>query len=80
MDIKVLGPGCTNCITLEQRANDALSELQMTANVEKITDVAKFIDYDVFMTPALVINERLKVSGRVPGKEEIKKWIQEELG
>ena len=75
----MLGPGCTNCQTLEQRTVDALSELQLTANVEKITDITQFIDYNVFMTPALVINEKLKVSGRVPAKEEIKKWIQEEL-
>lgn len=79
MEIKVLGPGCINCQTLEQRTIDALSELQVTANVEKITDINKFVDYNVFMTPALVINEKLKVSGRVPGKEEIKKWIQEEI-
>jgi len=79
MNIKVLGPGCINCQTLEQRTVDALSELQVTANVEKVTDINKFADYNVFMTPALVINEKLKVSGRVPGKEEIKKWIQEEL-
>jgi small redox-active disulfide protein 2 len=79
MNIKVLGPGCINCQTLEQRTIDALSELQTVADVEKITDINKFVDYNVFMTPALVINEKLKVSGRVPGKEEIKKWIQEEL-
>jgi len=79
MEIKVLGPGCINCQTLEQRTIDALSELQVAANVEKITDINKFIDYNVFMTPALVINEKLKVSGRVPSKEEIKKWLQEEI-
>lgn len=79
MEIKVLGPGCINCQTLEKRAIDALSELQIPANVEKVADVNKYIDYDVFMTPALVINGKTKVQGRVPSKEEIKNWISEEM-
>lgn len=79
MEIKVLGPGCINCRTLEQRTIDALSELQVAANVEKVTEVNKYIDHDVFMPPALVINGKTKVQGRVPSKEEIKNWISEEM-
>lgn len=78
MEIKVLGPGCINCKTLEMRTREALQELNIAATVEHISDFDKFIDYNVFRTPGLVINEKLKVSGRVPSKEEIKKWIEEE--
>lgn len=78
MEIKVLGPGCANCQTLEKRTIDLLSELGVNANVEKVTDINKFMDYDVFVTPGLVINGKLKAQGRVPSKEEIKEWIQEE--
>ncbi len=79
MNIKVLGPGCNNCRTLEERTREVLQELNVSAAVEHIHDVNKFIDYNVFMTPGLVINEKLKVSGRVPSKEEIKRWIEEEV-
>lgn len=78
MEIKVLGPGCINCQTLEKNTIDALSELGVSANVDKVTDVNQYADYGVMMTPALVVNGNLKVSGRVPAKDEIKKWIEEE--
>jgi len=78
MDIKVLGPGCTNCQTLAQHAADALSEIGIEATIEKITEISKFVDYNVFITPALVINGNLKVQGRVPTKEEIISWLKEE--
>lgn len=78
MDIKVLGPGCVNCQTLEKNTIDASSELGVSANVDKVTDINQYADYGVMMTPALVINGNLKVSGRVPAKDEIKKWIEEE--
>ncbi len=57
---------------------DALSELRVAANVEKVMDVNRYVDYDVFLTPALVVDGKTKVQGRVPSKEEIKNWIREE--
>ncbi|NPV27551.1 MAG: thioredoxin family protein [Firmicutes bacterium] len=79
MNIKVLGPGCKNCQALEKEVKTVLEELKIEAQVEKVTDLSKIMDYNVLMTPGLVINENLKVFGRVPKKEEIKKWIQEEV-
>ncbi len=78
MDVKILGPGCRNCQKLEQEVINALAELDVAAEVEKIDDMNKIMEYDVMMTPGLVINEKVKVFGRVPKREEIKKWIQEE--
>jgi len=78
MEIKVLGTGCARCKALEQNVMNALAELGLAADVEKVTDINKITDYGVMMTPGLVVNSKLKASGRVPGKEEIKKWLQEE--
>ena len=79
MKIKVLGPGCQNCEKLEQETVNALAELDVAADIEKITDMNKIMEHDIMMTPGLVINGKVKVYGRVPKKEEVKKWIQEEL-
>jgi len=79
MKIKILGPGCVNCQKLEQETINALAELGVAADVEKVTDMDKIMEHDIMMTPGLVINEKVKVFGRVPRREEIKKWIKEEL-
>ena len=71
MEIKVLGPGCTNCTTLEKRTHDALAATGVSASVEKVTDFAEIASYGVMSTPALVIDERVVVSGRVPKVDEI---------
>ncbi|MBC7343685.1 MAG: TM0996/MTH895 family glutaredoxin-like protein [Clostridia bacterium] len=79
MEIKVLGPGCARCKAMEQNVINALAEMSVGADVEKVTDINSIADYGVMMTPGLVINGKVKVFGRVPDKEEIKKWIQEEM-
>ena len=71
MEIKVLGPGCANSTTLEKRTNDALAATGMAATVEKVTDFAEIASYGVMSTPALVIDEQVVVSGRVPKVDEI---------
>ena len=79
MIIKVLGPGCKKCETLEKELKNALAELNVAADVQKVSKMDKIMQYDVMMTPALVVNDKVKVAGRVPKLEEIKKLIQEEL-
>jgi len=71
VEIKVLGPGCANCATLEKRTYDALAATGMPATVEKVTDFAEIASYGVMSTPALVIDEQVVVSGRVPKVDEI---------
>lgn len=69
MDIKILGSGCSNCITLEQRTRQALSDLGRTATddtVTKVTDIADIAAYGVMATPALVVDEQVVLSGKVP--------------
>ena len=77
MEIKVLGPGCANCQDLERRVKQALQELNVQAEVVKVTDYAEIGKY-IMMTPGLVINEKVKHSGKpLPRVEQIKDWIKE---
>lgn len=79
MKIKILGPGCRNCEKLKQEVKNVLAELEVEAEVEKISDMDKIMAYDILMTPGLVVNDKVKVFGRVPKRDEIKKWVKEEL-
>jgi small redox-active disulfide protein 2 len=79
MEIKILGAGCPRCDEVEKRIMNALSELQVAADVEKITDLKKIFRYQIMGTPGLVIDGKVKSYGRIPSAEEIKNWIREEL-
>lgn len=71
-----MGPGCPKCKKLSELTAEAIKELGVSAEITKVTDINKIIDYGVMLTPALVIDGEVKVAGRIPGKEEIKKWIE----
>lgn len=71
MDIKVLGPGCNNCVALEARTRQALTELGQDAAIEKVTDTAQIMGYGVMSTPGLVVDGRVVVSGRVPSVKQL---------
>ena len=75
MIIKVLGSGCTNCKRLEENTRKAVEELGLNATIEKVTDFKEIMRYGVMRTPALVVDEKVKVWGRVPTAEEIKKYL-----
>lgn len=77
MNIKVLGSGCSNCEKLQALAERAVEELGLDATVEKVTDYAAIMGYGVMSTPGLVVDESVKLSGRLPGYEEVKKLIAE---
>lgn len=79
MTIKVLGPGCMNCRTLERRTIEALEQLGVQANVEKVLDLDSITSYGVMRTPGLVIDERLVWQGGVPTVDRIKELITAEL-
>ncbi|MFZ2017037.1 MAG: thioredoxin family protein [Nocardioides sp.] len=71
MMIKVLGPGCKNCAALEKATRQALDDRGLQATVEKVTDYPTIVAYGVMATPALVVDEKVVVSGRVPTAREI---------
>jgi small redox-active disulfide protein 2 len=71
MKIEVLGTGCAKCKTVEKVAQEAVAKLGMFAQVEKVEDIAKIMDYGVMSTPGLVINGEVKLTGRVPSVDEV---------
>jgi small redox-active disulfide protein 2 len=79
MEIRILGPGCPRCHEVRKRTVNALAELTVAADVQEVTDFKKIAEYKIFATPGLVINGKVKCSGRIPSLEEIKAWIREEL-
>jgi len=72
MIIKILGTGCPNCQKLEANTKQALEELKIEAKVEKVTEIQDIMSYGVMGTPALVVDEKVEVSGRIPDVSEIK--------
>ena len=76
MIIKVLGTGCSKCKKLEENAKEAVKELGIDATVEKVEDIQKIMAYGVMKTPAIVVDETVKVMGKVPSVDEIKKIIK----
>lgn len=76
MDIKVLGPGCANCNKLEALVKEVIEELDLEANVEKITDINEIAKMGILMTPGLIIDGKIKVSGKLPSKEALVKMIK----
>jgi small redox-active disulfide protein 2 len=75
MDIKVLGTGCPKCKALEKAANDAVTAAGVDATVSKVEDIMQIMQFGVMTTPALVVDGKVVVKGRVPGADEIKKFI-----
>jgi small redox-active disulfide protein 2 len=74
-DVKVLGPGCPKCQELLKRTQDAVSELGLDCSVEKVTDIHEITGYGVMMTPALVVDGQVRVSGKVPSLGDLKKML-----
>jgi len=79
MEIKVLGTGCARCKSLEKITTKAVEELNLDATVEKVEDIQKIMEYAVMRTPALVINEKVVMSGQVPKISELKKLLTNNL-
>lgn len=76
MKIEVLGPGCPKCSNLEAMVKKALTELNISAEVVKITDINTMIEKGVMQTPGLIIDGKLVLQGKVPTLEQIKNIIQ----
>lgn len=75
MEVKVLGGGCKNCINLAKNAKEALDELNIQAEIIKVTEMSDILKHGVMSTPALVIDGKVVASGRVLNKKEIVKYI-----
>jgi small redox-active disulfide protein 2 len=79
LTVEVLGTGCPKCKKLEELARSAMVEMAIEADVQKVTDIASIMDYDVLATPGLVINETVVSSGRLPSVAEITTWLADAM-
>ena len=80
MEIKVLGPGCANCHKMEELANQAVKELGINAKVIKITDIGQIAMQGILSTPGLIVNGKIKHSGKpLPSLEKIKELVKAEV-
>ena len=77
MQVKVLGPGCARCKRLEELTREAAAEAGIPVEIEHVTDTARILDYPIISTPGLVVEEEVKMSGRLPRREEILAWLKE---
>ena len=77
MKIKILGKGCPKCQRLEALAREAAAEVGVEATFTKVKELDDIMAYGVAVTPALVIDEDIKCSGRIPQKSEVVAWIQQ---
>lgn len=73
--IKILGPGCPKCKTMYKNVNKALENKRMEANVEKVEDMERIMEYNVMLTPVLVVDEEIKVKGKTADVAEIESYL-----
>lgn len=72
MVIKVLGPGCAQCVTLERLTRRVVADLGLTARIEKVEDYPSIMGYGVMSSPALVVDEKVVLVGRVPAPRQLR--------
>jgi small redox-active disulfide protein 2 len=79
VEIKVLGPGCANCKKMEELAKRAVNELDIDAKIEKITDIGQIAMHGILSTPGLIVNGKVRHSGKpLPSLEKVKELIKGE--
>ncbi len=75
MEIKVLGTGCPSCKALEEAVRKAVMEMNLEAKIIKVEDMAEILNYGIMTTPALVVDGKIVLKGRLASVEEIKKLL-----
>jgi len=79
LTIKILGSGCANCKKVEEMTRTAVSGMGVEADIVKVTDYSKIMEYPILATPGLVINEKVVCSGRIPTQAEVTTWLANAL-
>lgn len=75
LEIKVLGPGCAQCDRLEMELMEIMTEMNLPADLEHITDIKEIGKYGVMGMPALIVNGKVMCTGKVPTKRKLKEWL-----
>lgn len=76
MKIEILGVGCAKCHKLEEMVRDIASKEGIDADISKVEDFKKIMNYGVMTTPALVIDGEVKAAGKIPTEDQIKGWLK----
>ncbi len=77
LQVKILGPGCAKCKTLEKLTREVVKEHEINAEIVKVEDIMDIMKYNILATPALVINEKVVIKGKLPAKTDIKKQFDQ---
>jgi small redox-active disulfide protein 2 len=77
LSVKILGSGCKKCQTLEAKVRHLVTENNIDATVDKVTDIQEMVGYGIMMTPGLIINEKVKSIGIIPKDDQIINWLKE---
>jgi len=75
MNIKILGTGCTKCKSLEQSVRDTVKEMGIEADISKVEDIMKIMEYGIMKTPGMVIDEKVVSAGKLLSKDQIKELL-----
>jgi small redox-active disulfide protein 2 len=75
LNIKILGSGCTNCKNLEKLCREVVTENNLEADIEKVTDIKEIVSYGILSTPGLVVNGKVLSSGKLPTKSTLQHWL-----
>ena len=79
LNIKVLGPGCANCINLEKICKEVVVENNIDAEIEKVTDYKVIMSYGIMSTPGFIVNGKVIHNGKLPTKSTLKHWLMNAL-
>jgi len=78
MKIEILGTGCSKCKKTKEVVEKVLKNSDVKAEVIKVEDVEKILNYGIMVTPAVVVDGEVKIVGKVPDEKEVRKWITKE--
>ncbi|MCF8009076.1 MAG: thioredoxin family protein [Halanaerobiales bacterium] len=74
--IEIFGTGCPNCLKTEKNIKNVIKELNLEVELVKVQDINKITERGVALTPAVALDQKMKVSGKVPSEKEIKSWFE----
>ena len=77
LQIKVVGRGCANCTKLTEMCQEVIAENNIEATIEKITDITRFPELGIYLTPGLIVNNAVKSTGKIPTKNTLKHWLMD---